>query len=170
MAIPAAVGLFSPCVDALVATLAACPNFQSFFSPATEAEARNHIYYPVVSDRLQIDGTLVNPRPRAVINPPTHFSYPVRGVAEWKRSGNLWLNFEFPPVGDTPEEQMMHFMNQYGLILQDLADLSRGKRPGSDVTYLNITGFELFDGPNGGAAENERGEEFYGVTFEVLWV
>lgn len=169
MAIPAAVGLFSPCIDAMVATLAACPNFQALFTPATEAEARLHIFYPVVRDDLDGSGEMLNSRPRAIINEPTDFQYPVRGVAEWRRQGNLFLSFEFPPIGANEEECLMNFMNQFGLILADLANLSRGVRAGYPTTLLNIVGMNLFDGPNRCAAENERGEVFYGVAFEITW-
>lgn len=158
-------------LPALALMVAGSSTFQTLLGVQNDifpiVSASNHVFYPTVDDTLDVNGNLVNDRPRVIINPGMDFELTRFGVQNYQCTGNLYMHFEFPPVGTTPADQLMNFMNQYGGIIDDIWNAAQSHAGGD--AYLNITGIKLFDGPGAAAEENERGELFYGASFEVSW-
>lgn len=135
-------------------------------------EALQHIYFPWASDEVNEDGEMKYPRSRGVINPSVSYTLANTGSMRWHDHGDVLLSFEVkPPEGvyETPEDEMIWFLNMIGATLREMALLSGVSINPSTVTRLNAYEFFLIDGPAECVVADEGGEKFYGATFRVMW-
>lgn len=138
----------------------------------TAVKAQRHIYYPWASDETNEGGQMMFPRSRAVVNPSITYCLANTGSMQWHDHGDVLLSFEAkPPVGvyNTPEDEMIWFLNMVGATLREMAMNSGVSINPSTVTYLNAYEFNLIDGPAECVLADEGGEHFFGATFRVMW-
>lgn len=149
--------------------VAASATFRTVVGAANATEALKSIHWPEASDRLDDDGRMEHPRPRAIIQAGPDHALQRKGPGHWWDRGCLLLTFEFlipPPQRTNIKDALFWFENQYGAILDemmDAVDLQNG-------TYLHAHTFELESGPDYPDPDTDPdGDAVYGVSYLAHW-
>lgn len=157
---------------ALRALVAASTTFQSVVGAANATEALSHVHLGEADDRENetFPGTLIHPRPRAII---AQQSFSLTQTGERIEQFGLVLSFEFPPPssvvgvgrGVNITDETTWFDNQWGAIVNEMATATYL----GSATYFSLTSMEVIDGPMNNDPDQDPVNEYYwGVALTVM--
>jgi hypothetical protein len=160
-------GIYWVPVLALGRLVASSVSFQALCGVASEDLAMARLHAPVSFDRSGV----ADPRPRGVID-WAHSENRVKGSQQRSANGALWLSIEATiPQQYQSDEKLAHcwFCQQISLIAQEMFANS-GQFNFSGQPYLNMAAMIFDQPPAMGIPDNEAGELFYGVIWQVEFI
>lgn len=147
--------------------------FQTLVGAVDAAAALPFIHFPYGEDHDDDgDGEIDAPRPRSIINPGPGFKMMNKGAQSWNAVGNLYLCFEALPdivLHPKRDDQLLAFTNVIGKIMFQMMINSARNLAGNGGTHLNMSAFDLVDGPGECVIEDES-ELFYAIIWLIEWV
>lgn len=163
----AGTGIYGKPLDALARLLASSATWQSITRAADEEDALKSIHIPVAFDSDEQRDR----RPRAIIAWSAH-SADIKGSQQIRTDGTIELSIEIDPEPQYKHDvksAFLDFCNKIGAIVFEMAENSAATLANGSGTYLNAVRFTLLEGPAPSIPDEEQGELFFGVAFQVDW-